>query len=630
LPFKTEVKAEAFNDNLINLINNEESNGIIYGPGENDFDYTKIVSYGGINTDIDFIPETVEYIGNKTFFISHLTSVKIPDSVNYIGMYAFAYNNITELTLPEWTELGSAAFTGNDIELINNEISNGIIFERANGKIDYTTINSYAGESRDIDFIPLSVESINPQAFQACYLNSLILPESVQSVGAYAFAFNNLISLEVEGDNPSRLLYALQGYEFDHLLSPSLESQNTEGTSLVVFVTFADQANFTPSMTFSEYDELFNGDVSLEDYIEEISYGQYLLDVKFLGDDFNFYVDDMPMGYYLRSSSTNSIGYNNETEERNRMNELIQGMTDWIEEEGFVTDSSVLDQRGDGAIDNLILFHVGEGGWGDLLWPKQGLYFGPNVSIGDKDLLEYSTLSLGNPNDLQESSLSVYAHEFMHVLTAPDYYMYSEPFYCSLRECDIMASGGTMLHPTQYVKEEYFGWDIDKIVVNETGEYTINHTQNSEDNLILIELKKEYENIYLEFRMNTGKYENNLPDRGVIAYRVNDKYYGNDQGVYNDNLVGVEEIHVYRPSIFDEELLANEGKYVILPIGDIDNRFAYSSANAAMNFDSYTKMGVGTNVPLYYSNGVEIPIYIELLSINDDEATLFIDYVGEQ
>ena len=106
------------------------------------------------------IPNSVTSIGNGTFSgCSGLTSVTIPNSVTSIGSWAFwGCSGLTSVTIPNSvTSIGSSAFSG------------------CSGLTSVT--------------IPNSVKSIRNEAFNNCSgLTSVTIPNSVKSIGDFAFS----------------------------------------------------------------------------------------------------------------------------------------------------------------------------------------------------------------------------------------------------------------------------------------------------------------------------------------------------------------------------------------------------------------------------------------------------------
>jgi hypothetical protein len=188
----------AFNNNAIIQINGEASNGIIYARDSqgNDIDYV-IVSYGGTATEIDFIPSAVTIIGSYSFSSNSLTNVILPDNLTNIGTNAFSFNSLTAITIPATvTTISGGAFNNNAITQVNGEASNGIFYARnSDGTVNDTTIVSYGGTAKVIDFIPNTVTDISAYSFSSSNITSITLPNSIISIGYYAFSSNDFTTL---------------------------------------------------------------------------------------------------------------------------------------------------------------------------------------------------------------------------------------------------------------------------------------------------------------------------------------------------------------------------------------------------------------------------------------------------
>ena len=103
------------------------------------------------------------------------------------------------------TVIGNAAFTCNDMPEEKAYIYN----RNSDGSIDYTSLNSYAGENQGNIVIPVEVNgvkltNIGMQAFYYCLIQGVTIPESVTHIGNGAFyngdkTINHLTEVIIKG-----------------------------------------------------------------------------------------------------------------------------------------------------------------------------------------------------------------------------------------------------------------------------------------------------------------------------------------------------------------------------------------------------------------------------------------------
>ena len=165
---------------------------------------------------------------NVNYYVMRTDSEKplLPESYNggsyAIKAYAFyGKTDITELTLPDKViEIGEYAFYDTTITTLNiNDDS---------GAKDSLIIGDRAFASSDLASVSLNgVAGIGKSAFQNCKMQSIIIPESVTSIGESAFSGSWLKSLTINATNGVDI-------KDSAFANCSLESVNISGSSIKI------------------------------------------------------------------------------------------------------------------------------------------------------------------------------------------------------------------------------------------------------------------------------------------------------------------------------------------------------------------------------------------------------------
>jgi hypothetical protein len=161
------IEGAVFNWNMITHINNEQANGLIYARNsDGSEDLTRLVSYGGANHNLDFIPEGVTTIVDFALNETKLTSIVLPESITEIGDYAIGYNDISSLVIHDnVTKMGDHAFS-------NNSLTSFVCPK------NLRSMGDYAFWYNDLTSVQLSskLSSIGKKAFEGNNLTAITLP----------------------------------------------------------------------------------------------------------------------------------------------------------------------------------------------------------------------------------------------------------------------------------------------------------------------------------------------------------------------------------------------------------------------------------------------------------------------
>lgn len=386
--------------------------------------------------------------------------------------------------------------------------------------------------------------------------------------------------------------------------------------NICIFVRFSDQTEYTDAAT--TYDNMFNSttSASVKGYFKEESNNQLTVDTSFypgaMGGFVTSYRDTHPRAYYSPWSVTNTIGYVNFDQGMARLHTMLTFAVSAIAP--TIPPGLILDNDNDGCVDNVSFICKGApDGWIDVLWPhffaldyyNTNPPFGvPLVYINGKQVIDYNfELQVG-------IDTAVICHEFSHTLSFPDLYHYSFDGLDPCGSWDLMDwCSGTPQHHLTYMKWKYGQWFTIVPPLPPVGNCSLNAISSNPFACYMYQMPTG-EQIWIEYRKQSGTYESGLPGSGLIFYRVDQSYYpnGNDWGP-------PDEVYVYRPGVNagmpnGNWAIANfaweQGQTAINQFTD-PAPFSQSNPGFIANLNIYS-IGTNTGSTISFEVGSQVPV----------------------
>lgn len=344
--------------------------------------------------------------------------------------------------------------------------------------------------------------------------------------------------------------------------------------NLVIYIRFSGDSEI--ATTRNTYDDKLNptSGNSLKAYYQEVSYNNLTISsthypVCAEPSTTNASFEDSHERDYFRpyNATTNTIGYNNDTEKREREHQLLVDAVTWINANHPVDAGIEIDADGDGRVDNVCFMIKGNSdGWNDLLWAHRWALYSQTVNINGKRVYDYTF----QPEN--QVSVRTLCHEMFHALGAPDLYHYDDGGLdlSPVGRWDIMEHGSG--HMGAYMKWKYADakWITSIPEITSSGTYTLNPLSSSTNNCFKIASPNSASEFFIvEYRQGSGTFESQIPGDGLIVYRINDNFNGNANF---DNSNVFDEVYVYRPN------------GTVTVNGDVDDAF-YSSISGRVAID---------------------------------------------
>lgn len=331
--------------------------------------------------------------------------------------------------------------------------------------------------------------------------------------------------------------------------------------NIVIFIRFSDDTSEIAA-PFSTIDSMLNDSsatsTSMYSYFRQVSYNKLTVISHFFpapsGNTVISYQDIYPHTYYVPYNSTIApAGYHTNAERHSRERGLMERAVNWVNANSPVPGTLDLDMDNDGNVDNVVFIVKGGvlrdmGGYGDFFWPHMNNINDRMVYMAGKRVYNYNVMFEGAGS--MYFSSRVFCHEFFHTLGAPDLENASNnstvPY---VAWWDLMGNGSG--HMSAYMKWKYGHW-IDSIpTITRPGTYTLHSLgdDSCHNNCYKIATQDPHQWYVIEYRDSTERFETNLHGKGLLIYRIDDRYTGNaGSGV---------EVYLFRPNASDANTRGN-------------------------------------------------------------------------
>ena len=364
--------------------------------------------------------------------------------------------------------------------------------------------------------------------------------------------------------------------DLKHLQMKQLKTAPNKGVlnSLVIFVRFADQDEFTTPKSF--FDSVFKGITypSVYSYFKEVSYGA--LDVNshfFPSSDSSIlsFQDIYPIQYYKYYDSKSApLGFKTTAELALRKDSLIMRIANYLN--NHIVNVSIFDSDSDKVIDALNIIIKD-----NTLYP---LFYANHIQVSNYleiQGLAVKSYALTSESDLDYDGFTHILHNIFHSFGAPDFIPNkSSP---SSSKWDLMFTYRDLPpHMCAYSKYTYGKW-IDTIPeITSSGEYSLKPITSKTNNCFMIRSPhSSNEYFILEYRKKEGRFESSLPGSGLVIYKINASLLGKGnlenqpEELYIYTNFCNENTRTYFNNFSNPKAVLSDGSYSDIDIYEISN-----------------------------------------------------------
>jgi M6 family metalloprotease-like protein len=374
---------------------------------------------------------------------------------------------------------------------------------------------------------------------------------------------------------------------------------------VVVLARFNGDPEFDQSRSY--YDTYYNGaDSSLKSYFKAISNGKLNVN-SFLFPTESSTSNSFELKYcfYCYDSDWSKNFPTCKGKDISSLSDVSIGfiIKDLVSKIGTDLDPTInIDKDNDGIVDNFVILLRGSG-----RGLNQGIYTPQNGVISDRytntnGLITLNGKIVKNYTIVYErNSLSTNCRFLLNCLGFQSLYRMQSSFPRPVGAWDPL-DGPELSYPLVYNRWKYSAgqWVENIPTIDHAGMYTLNSSDQATNNAYRINSTDPNEFFILEFRDNSKGYDINMPESGLIVYRVNNLQTG--------SLHDIPEYYVFR----------TDGT-ITIP-GDLQSA-AFSNLNGHINFNATS------NPTPFLSTGVSQNISISGIAITGQTLIFNVDNI---
>ncbi|GHV09867.1 hypothetical protein FACS1894162_1530 [Bacteroidia bacterium] len=276
---------------------------------------------------------------------------------------------------------------------------------------------------------------------------------------------------------------------------------------------------------------------------------------------------------------------------------IIQDLASKLEVSESLPDASALDSDNDGCVDNFVIVFRGAGrGLGRGIYtPQTGSITSSFTSANGEIQIKGKTVK-NYTITFERNSLETHCRFMLASLGFPVQYRNSKSLPRSVGAWDPM-DGPLLSYPLVYNRMKYSNgnWIANIPAITETGVYSLSPANSAGNNAYKLVSSDPTQFWILEYRNRSAGWEENLPESGLLIYRVNTNYTG--------SITANPEVYLYR----------KDGTPTTA--GEIQNA-AFSNSNGRTVFDEQS------NPYAFLSNGnISDEINISDITFNGEQMT---------